>query len=107
MTREQTTKRDDLLIRFISKHQGNENGVSAQEIMEHMSENGFPITYNHLRNLVTKLKLERTLPICYKRGHGYFCAKTRKDIETTICDLESMVRSLQEHIEHLRRFIID
>ena len=107
MTHEQRTKRNDLLVAFISQHRGKENGISAKEILSYLNEHGFSITHDGLRSLITKLKYERTLPICYRRGEGYFWAKTRADIEVTIKDLESMVRSMQEHIEHLRKFIID
>ena len=107
MKHTEVVKRNDLLVDLLSKHRGVANSISAKEIMQYMGEHGYHTSNNALRRLITQVKLERTLPICYKRGYGYFWASSRADIEVTIKDLEFMVASLKEHIEHLKRFIIE
>ena len=99
-------KRNNLLVDFLSQHTGENNSVTHTEIIEYLKKQGFEITHDSLRNLITKVKLQRRLPILYKRKKGYFWAGCKQEILDTINDLKSMQNAIQEQINLLSKFII-
>ena len=107
----QTTKNEilkyDLLVEFFHEHKGAENFVTANEVADFLAKNGFPIKQRSVNSLITNLKKQRYIPICYIRRKGYFWARTKAEILSTINDMQMMINSLQEHIDLLREFIID
>ena len=105
--RTDTIKRNNLLVKFLSQHAGENNGASYNDIIKYLKEYGFETTPDSLRNLITKVKLERRLPIVYKRKKGYFWANCKQEILDTINDLKSMQNAIQEQINMLEKFVIN
>ena len=100
-------KKDSLLVEFLKNHRGEENLVSGGEIVKFMEENGYKVNRVGVGVLVNRVMYQRNAPICFTNGKGYYWAKNRAEIEKTIADLDSRRSSLQEHIDHLKGFIID
>lgn len=57
--------------------------------------------------MITKIKFDRKIPLCYIRGKGYFWGRKREDIALTVRDLRLMINSLDEHAKFLESFIIN
>ena len=102
-----TFKRDTLLLEFIRNHKGKENIVSAKEICDFLNESGYSTKIGVVNSLIKKIMYERNAPICYYNAKGYYWGKTKSEIKETIADLEMRRASLQEHIDHLKNFIIE
>ena len=97
--------RNDLLVMFLREHRGMENAVSVNEIQKFMAEFGFQVGEKYVAAIITKLKLERKLPICSRKHKGYFWAVRQSEIRTMIDDLASIRDSVQEHIDHLQKYL--
>ena len=97
-------KRDNLLLEFLKAHKGKANIVASKEISKFLEDNGYKTS--NVGSVISKIMYERNAPICFYNGKGYYWAQTREEIETTIADMESRRASLQEHIDHLKSFII-
>lgn len=102
-----TFKLDNLLLDFMRERKGEENCVSSREIHKFLSEKGYSCKWECVNSMITRIMYERNAPICSLNRKGYFWAKNRTEIENTISSLESRRSALQEHIDHLRNFIID
>ncbi len=100
-------KRDSLLLEFMKGHKGEENIVSSQEIQKFLSDNGYLVKRRNIGTVINRIMYERNAPICYANSKGYYWARTRVEIEKTIYDMELRRASLQEHIVHLKNFIIE
>lgn len=100
-------KRDNCLVDFIMRHKGEASAVSGKEIAKHLNENGFYTKTNDIHSLVSKVKIERHLPICSARYSGYFWPTNGKEIRQNIDILQKRVDGTLRHIEHLKSFIID
>ena len=100
-------KRDNLLVEYLLDHKGIENAVTGKEIAKYLTEIGFPIKSESVHCMVSRLLMERHLPICSSIGKGYYCAKNKQDIIDCIYQLQAILDGLQEHINHLMNFIID
>ena len=107
MKRTEAVKRDNLLVDYLLEHKGQNNAVSATEIVEYLTANNFPTAVGSIHILITKLKMERHLPICSTIADGYFWAKSRAEIQAFIDHLQARIDGLQEHIEHLKNFIME
>ena len=107
MTQEQYAKRERVFIELIQNHTGEENSINYKECLDYMEKYGFKMSYDTLREFITKVKLKYMLPIIYTRGKGYFWAKRKSEIENTIKDLKSMQNALQKQIDLLQKFIIE
>lgn len=101
-----TFKRDTLLFNWLREHKGEANRVTSYEIQSFLAENGYSIKRNNVGSLVNKIMFNRHAPICFSNSNGYYWATTREELEKTIADLESRRNSLQEHIDHLKGFMI-
>ena len=99
-------KRDTLLFNWLREHKGEANKVTSYDVKSFLEENGYSIKRNNVGTLINKLMYERNAPICYSNSTGYYWATTREELEKTIADLESRRNSLQEHIDHLKGFMI-
>jgi arginine repressor len=98
-------KRDTLLLDFLRAHKGEENIVTSQEIQEYLQENGYSVNTG-VASMVSRIMYERNAPICFSNAKGYYWATSREELEKTIADLESRRNALQEHIEHLKGFML-
>jgi hypothetical protein len=99
-------KRDTLLFNWLREHKGEQNRVTSHEIQKFLEKNGYSIKRNNVGTLINKIMYERNAPIVYANTKGYYWATTREELEKTIADLESRRNSLQEHINHLKGFMI-
>lgn len=99
-------KRDTLLLNFLREHKGEENKVTSYDVQKFLGENGYSIKRNNVGSLINKIMYDRNAPICYSNTTGYYWATTREELEKTIADLESRRNALQEHIDHLKGFMI-
>lgn len=99
-------KRDSVLLEFMKKHKGEANIVSSKQISDYMNENGYSTSSAIVHSLIKRIMYERNAPICYTNTKGYYWASNRAEIQKTIADMESRQASLQEHIDHLKNFII-
>ena len=100
-------KRDNLLLEFIRQHRGEANLVSSREVRSFLNEHGYQMARYSIGNVITRVMYERNAPICYSSSKGYYWAASRTEIEKTIADMKARQESLQEHIDHLRGFIVD
>ena len=100
-------KRDNFLLRFLKSRKGEENIASAKDICDYLNENGYKTNMGNVNPIIRKIMYEYNAPICSRNAIGYYWAKNRAEIETSIAELESRRASLQEHIDHLKNFIIE
>ena len=107
MKRTETVKRDNLLVEYLLEHKGRENAVSRHDIAEYLTANGYPKKPDTAHGIIERLIRERHLPICSINGKGYYLAKTKADILASIDELQSRITAMQEHIEHLKNFIME
>lgn len=106
MKRIDALKRDNCLVDFIFQHKGNENAVSSKEIAYFLTKQGFQTREFTIHTLVSKIIIERKLPICSLNSIGYYWATSKTDIEKGIEHLNSRIAKLQAHINFLESFII-
>lgn len=99
-------KRDTLLVNWLKEHKGNINSVSSRDVQKFLMDNGYSIKVTNVGTLINKIMYERNAPICYSNTKGYYWGTTRDELEATIADLESRRNALQEHIDHLKGFMI-
>lgn len=107
MKRTETVKRDNLLVEYLLEHKGRENAVSRYDIAEYLTENGYKQKARTVHGIIERLIRERHLPICSINGKGYYWAKTKAYILASIDELQSRITAMQEHIEHLKNFIME
>lgn len=100
-------KRDNCLVDFIREHKGEANAVSGKEIARYLDENGFPTKTEQVHSLVSRVKIERGLPVCIASYSGYYWATSTKDIKQSIEVLQKRVDGILRHIEHLKSFLIE
>jgi hypothetical protein len=99
-------KRDTLLFNWLREHKGEENVVSSSEIKDFLNSNGYSSIKNNVGQIVDRIMYERHAPICFSNGKGYYWAAKREELEKTIADLEGRRNALQEHIDHLKGFML-
>ena len=107
MKRTETVKRDNLLVEYLLEHKGREKAVSRHDIAEYLTENGYEQKASTVHIIISSILKERHLPICSINGNGYYWAKTKADILASIDELQSRITAMQEHIEHLKNFIME
>lgn len=100
-------RRDNCIVDFIRQHKGEANAVSGKEIAKHLNDNGFYTKADTIHNMVSRVKIERHLPICSANYSGYFWATSSKEIKQTIEILQKRADGILRHIEHLKSFIIE
>ena len=107
MKRTETIKRDNLVVEFLIDNKGRENALSKYIIADYLTENGYPQRADTVHGIIERLIRERHLPICSINGKGYYWAKTKADILASIDEFQSRITAMQEHIEHLKNFIME
>ena len=107
MNQAKILKRDNLLIDYILQHKGKNNAVHAPEIAEYLNKNNFNVAVGGIHQIINKLKMERHLPICSTIAGGFFWASSMAEIKEFIDHLQARIDGLQEHIEHLKNFIME
>ena len=107
MKRLDCIKRDNLLVEYLLEHKGREKAVSRHDITEYLTANGYPQSAGTVHGIIERLIQERHLPICSANKKGYYWAKTKADILASIDELQSRITAMQEHIEHLKNFIME
>lgn len=105
-TDEYVFARNNALVEILKSCKGKQNAIKSFEIARRLGEKGFSDSASSIHLTVSKLKKERTLPILFG-VKGYWWALTRTEILETINELEMRRDALQEHIDHLRQFVID
>lgn len=99
-------KQDSVVLEFLKKHKGKDNILSSKQICTFLNEKGYAVKSDSVHTIIRRIMYERNAPICHQNARGYYWAQTREEIESTIADMESRIASLNEHIEHLRNFVI-
>lgn len=107
MKRIDCIKRDNLLVDFLLDHKGRENAVNRYKIADYLTANGYSQNAGTIHLIIAKLIKERHLPICSVNSKGYFWAKTKADIVGCIEEMQGRITALQEHIEHLKHFVME
>ena len=107
MNKKQIYMRDNFLRNLLYKHKGIDNAISTQDIIKELEVYGRPIKERSLPQLIQKLRYKRGVPICYKRGKGYFWAISKNDIDITINDLQNQIYGLQTTINFMNSFILE
>ena len=107
MKRTETVKRDNLLVEYLLEHKGRENAVSRYDIANYLEEKGYTKNAETVHGLIERIIKQRHLPICSVNGKGYYWAKTKADILGCIEEMQGRITALQEHIEHLKNFIME
>lgn len=100
-------KRDTILLTFLKTRRGESNIVSSKEISEFLNKNGYSTNPNIVHSIVRRIMYERNAPICHFNARGYYWAESKAEIKKTILDLETRRNALQEHIDHLKNFIVE
>lgn len=103
MNREETLKRDDILIAFLAQHIGRENCVSAKKVSEYLTERGYNTTTNAIHNIIRRVMFRYNLPICHSNSNGYFWAKDKEDIRLAIDDLQNRISEMNKRIDLLKK----
>ena len=105
-TTNEKVARDELaIIDFMLSHKGIENAVSSKELTCYLAEIGVEIHKTSAMHKLTRLAIERHLPICHDNKLGYYWATSKQDILHSIDDLQKRIDSLQNRIDHLRSFM--
>lgn len=99
-------KRNAQLVEFMKLHKGNENIVSSKEISDFLISKGWDSKPTHVHSYLRACMYEFNAPICYVNTKGYFWAVRSEEISRTIEDMQSRIKSLQQHIDHLNNFVI-
>ena len=108
MKKEDLIKRDACILSFLQKHRGRENAVTSSVIIKHLDGYGYHISDNSsLRKIIRKAMYEYSAPICHTTNTGYFWATSREDILVAISDIEGRISALNEHLIHLKKFIVN
>lgn len=100
-------RKENLIVDTLWEHNSVDNSIQAEELCAVLRANGFNIKTRSINSMITKIKFERKIPLCYIRGKGYFWGRKREDIALTVRDLRLMINSLEEHAEFLESFIIE
>lgn len=98
--------RDTLVFNYLREHKGEENKVTSYDVQAFLEGHGYKIKRRNIGSLVNKIMYDRNAPICFSNKKGYYWATSREELEKTIQDMESRRRALQEHIDHLKGFMI-
>lgn len=106
MTTIDSFKRDNILLEFMKEHRGKRNNATSKEIADFLNSRGYETNTASVHSMVKRVMYERNAPICHINSKGYYWATSRDEIEATIADLEMRRVALQEHIDHLKNFII-
>lgn len=106
LKRQDLVKRDNFIVEIVKSHRGLGNTISTKQICKELTDNGFAVSCGSLPEIIKKIAFERNLPICSSNTKGYYWASCRADLDHTIADLQSRIKALQEHIEHLQQFFI-
>ena len=107
LTDKENLRKENLIVDTLWEHNSIDNCVQAEELCNILRENGYNVKTRSINAMITKIKLERKIPLCYIRGKGYFWGRKREDIALTVRDLRLMINSLKEHAEFLESFIIE
>lgn len=107
LTDKENIRKENIVVGTLFEHKGEESAITAQELADILKRNGFNIQKRSLNNMITKIKLERRIPICYMRSKGYFWATKKSEILATVRDLRLMIASLEEHAQFLESFIME
>ena len=100
-------ERDNLLTEYLLAHKGIDNAVTRYDIAKYLSENEYNQKPSTVHTIIDRIIRERHLTICSKQSKGYFWAKTKYDILTCIDELQARADSLLNHINHLKKFIME
>lgn len=106
-SRNETLKRDNLIVDYLLNNKGSENVKTRHEIADFLTQNGFATNPKAINMILHKVIRERHLPICSLNSKGYYWAKNKQDILNCLKHLKSRVESINEHIELLESFIIE
>ncbi len=101
-----TFERDNLVVNILIEHRGKEDPITQKELQSVLESHGYKIAHWSIGQVVNRIAYQRKLPICYVNGKGYYWASRRSEIEDTIADLRSRMNALQEHIDHLSKFLL-
>jgi hypothetical protein len=94
-------------VEYLLEHKGRENAVSRHDIAEYLTDNGYEQKASTVHIIISSILKERHLPICSINGKGYYWAKNKADILCCIEEMQSRIGALNEHIEHLKNFIME
>ena len=103
----QTMARDNVLAEYLYNHKGVQNCVSSKEIAEYITAQGYPLKINTVHGIVTRLVMEKHLPVCSYNANGYYWAASKNDIKIAIADLESRINAMQERANALKAFLFE
>ena len=102
----ETFKRDNELVDIIFQHKGIENAIGTKELVIALNERGWKVKIDGIHLNVSKVILERRLPICGVVGKGYYWATSKQDILSCVNELQSKIEALQTRCELLKSFYL-
>lgn len=103
----ETLKRDNELVDIIFQHKGIENAIGTKELAIALSERGWKVKVDDIHKMVSKITLERRLPICGIVHKGYYWATSKQDILSCVNELQSKIEAMQIRCELLKSFICE
>lgn len=101
-----TYERDNLVVNTLMEHRGAEDCIIAKELQKILADHGYKLAQWSVGQAIRHIMYERKLPICFINGKGYYWAIRKAELEATIADLTSRMNALQEHIDHLSKFLM-
>ena len=107
LTYKDNLRKENLIVDTLWQHKNIDNSIQAKQPCDILRQNGFNVKTRSINSIITKIKFERKIPLCYIRGKGYFWGRKKEEIALTVRDLRLMIKSLEEHAEFLESFIID
>ena len=99
-----TLKRDAYILNEIHRHKGIDNCISAERLCRILEHKHMRVNKRSIKGIITKIKYAYGIPICYKRGKGYYYPQCAEDLTYTIKDLQSMITALTKHVTFLESF---
>lgn len=103
----ETFERDNELVAIIFQHKGIENAIGTKELVIVLNKRGWKVKVDGIHQIVSKVTLERRLPICGVVNTGYYWATSKQDIEACTNELQSKIEALQIRIDLLKSFICE
>lgn len=72
-----------------------------------MNERGWKTKPDNVHTIISKITLERRLPICAVVNKGYYWGTSKQDILSCVNELSSKIEALQIRCELLKSFICE
>lgn len=102
-----TFERDNLLVDIIFQHKGKDNAIFMKQLATILTQKGYKTSVHSVNARVSKIVLERHLPICSLGYYGYYWGASKQDFKDAIDELQSKINGHQKRVDLLKSFIYE